>query len=433
MPVRRGFPRHPYSFLIEKLDDLIIAQDHTGAVRFSGYDASTVIQSAINALTSGGKIFIKAATYSVRSTIFLGFGDPDFGVVHVLEGEGPNTILKMAEGVAQPILQSKTFGVAKVNFYQQVRNIALDGNNVATRGINWCCWRGKIENVRIQNVAGDAIYICGNAADAWAGENEISSCHINNNSGAAIHVYSYADDEWIHDNTLTYNNDGIIYRQGCPLISFNHIYRNTRYGIFITPCSYGAIIGNHLERNMQGELRLSASGTSHIQYLNVLGNEFYGHDYPTPNAYPVVYLRGETGYAQNINLIGNLIVGDGSPNYGLLTHANSRNCIIEANQFVGTFGTAVLLEQGTNKIRRNIGFVTENSGTATFSGNGTQTQFTIAHGLAGTPKSYRVEAGSADAKGDKYVTADATNLTVTFATAPPSGTNNVVLVWQAEM
>jgi hypothetical protein len=63
MPVRRGFPRHPYSFLIEKLDDLIIAQDHTGAVRFSGYDASTVIQSAINALgTEAGIIIIKPGT-----------------------------------------------------------------------------------------------------------------------------------------------------------------------------------------------------------------------------------------------------------------------------------------------------------------------------------------------------------------------------------
>jgi hypothetical protein len=75
----------------------------------------------------------------------------------------------------------------------------------------------------------------------------------------------------------------------------------------------------------------------------------------------------------------------------------------------------------------------KNGGTATFSGNGSQTQFTIAHGLVGTPNIWRVEAGSADAKGDKYVTANATNLTVTFATAPPAGTNNVVLVWQAEM
>jgi hypothetical protein len=96
--------------------------------------------------------------------------------------------------------------------------------------------------------------------------------------------------------------------------------------------------------------------------------------------------------------------------------------------------TTPISNNGTNTvIKRNIGYVTENSGTATFSGDGSTTTFTIAHGLAGTPKSWRVEAGSADAKGDKYVTAGATNLTVTFATAPPSGTNNVVLVWQAEI
>jgi hypothetical protein len=75
----------------------------------------------------------------------------------------------------------------------------------------------------------------------------------------------------------------------------------------------------------------------------------------------------------------------------------------------------------------------KNGGTATFSGNGSQTQFTIAHGLAGTPKVVVVTAGSNDAKGDFYVTYDATNIYVTYATAPPSGTNNVVLRWYAEM
>jgi hypothetical protein len=75
----------------------------------------------------------------------------------------------------------------------------------------------------------------------------------------------------------------------------------------------------------------------------------------------------------------------------------------------------------------------KNGGTATFSGTGTQTTFTIPHGLAGTPKVAVVTAGSNDAKGDFYVTYDATNIIVTYATAPPSGTNNVVLNWYAEM
>jgi hypothetical protein len=74
-----------------------------------------------------------------------------------------------------------------------------------------------------------------------------------------------------------------------------------------------------------------------------------------------------------------------------------------------------------------------NSGTATFSGDGTKTQFAIAHGLAMAPSKVYVTPGSSDAKGPFYVTADATNIYVNYATAPPAGTNNVVLYWYAEV
>jgi len=40
---------------------------------------------------------------------------------------------------------------------------------------------------------------------------------------------------------------------------------------------------------------------------------------------------------------------------------------------------------------------------------------------------------SADASGDFYVTADATNIYVNYKTAPPAGTDNVVLSWYAEV
>jgi hypothetical protein len=86
-----------------------------------------------------------------------------------------------------------------------------------------------------------------------------------------------------------------------------------------------------------------------------------------------------------------------------------------------------------NIVKNNIGYVTENSGTATFSGNGSQTTFTIAHGLAGTPNVVNVTPASNDAKGSFYVTVDATNIYVNYATAPPSGTNNVVLYWSASV
>jgi hypothetical protein len=68
MPMRVGLPSYPYSFLIEKRGNLIVAQDSRGRIRFSGTDASAVIQSAINALgSSSGSIFLKYADYDLGS------------------------------------------------------------------------------------------------------------------------------------------------------------------------------------------------------------------------------------------------------------------------------------------------------------------------------------------------------------------------------
>jgi hypothetical protein len=77
-------------------------------------------------------------------------------------------------------------------------------------------------------------------------------------------------------------------------------------------------------------------------------------------------------------------------------------------------------------------FIT-NWGRATFSGTGSATTFNIPHGLMASPNlgQIQITRGSAGANGRFHVTADATNITVTYATAPASGTNNVVLYWEA--
>jgi hypothetical protein len=74
-------------------------------------------------------------------------------------------------------------------------------------------------------------------------------------------------------------------------------------------------------------------------------------------------------------------------------------------------------------------------GVFTTSGDGSATTVNIAHGLGVVPSFYQVQAGSADAGTAEisYITADATNITVTFKTAIPAGTDNITLVWRAEL
>lgn len=73
-------------------------------------------------------------------------------------------------------------------------------------------------------------------------------------------------------------------------------------------------------------------------------------------------------------------------------------------------------------------------GIITYSGDGTTNFKTFAHNFGWTPTAINITAGSLDCGNAiiKYVTADTTNITVFFNTAPVSGTNNVTFRWRAE-
>ena len=73
------------------------------------------------------------------------------------------------------------------------------------------------------------------------------------------------------------------------------------------------------------------------------------------------------------------------------------------------------------------------SGTATFSGDGSTEQFTIAHGLIATPANVQVTPRSEDAANNFYTTVDGTNIYVNYLSPPPSGSNNIKLDWQAKI
>lgn len=72
-----------------------------------------------------------------------------------------------------------------------------------------------------------------------------------------------------------------------------------------------------------------------------------------------------------------------------------------------------------------------NRGVATPAGNGVLTAFTIAHGLGSVPTYFNAVAGNLLSAGPFFITADATNLTVTFVAAP--GVGALSLRWVAEL
>jgi hypothetical protein len=71
------------------------------------------------------------------------------------------------------------------------------------------------------------------------------------------------------------------------------------------------------------------------------------------------------------------------------------------------------------------------AGVATFSPNGSLTQFNITHGLTPQPDSVSVEANSVKAMGSFRIAVTSTQIQITMASAPTSGTNDLSFIWMA--
>jgi hypothetical protein len=136
------------------------------------------------------------------------------------------------------------------------------------------------------------------------------------------------------------------------------------------------------------------------------------------------------GISVHLDSTYNVFMYDGKIENNLIKGATLRSISL-VNEATGA--TGVNFTDYNIIVKHNFNFLTENYGTAVFSGDGTTTQFKIAHGLVGTPKVAIVTPSSNDAKGTFYITVDATYINVNYATAPPSGTNNVVLYWSASV
>ena len=130
-----------------------------------------------------------------------------------------------------------------------------------------------------------------------------------------------------------------------------------------------------------------------------------------------------------------------SSSYGIYVNSTSVQSAIALNMILDNALGAVQIE-GAPDVRfvRNTGFPTEAVGVVTFSGDDSRTDFSWQHNLALTPNVIDVTPLSADAAGAFYVTANSTHITVHYraanppdwtSSAPPSGTDNVVLSWHA--
>ena len=123
-------------------------------------------------------------------------------------------------------------------------------------------------------------------------------------------------------------------------------------------------------------------------------------------------------------ITGNMITGAGA--WGINMIGTSDYCIITDNDLRGS-ANIMNVRGDNNQISGNLGFVTENSGTALIL-NG-QTSVTIDHGLAGTPTVVVVTGEHAETSDAVVTSKTATQITITV---PAAVTANRTVNWYVE-
>ena len=238
-----------------------------------------------------------------------------------------------------------------------------------------------------------------------AGRNSIMGCSVYSNTNTGINLSNEANDNQIVGNWVSYN--GI-------------------YGIEMANGERNNINDNVVSYSEEHGIAVHAANT-----LNnvVMGNVSYNNGQKTANTYDGIWIYDAT---YNI-VIGNICYddqGSKTQRYGISEENNSDYNTITHNH---VRSTSDMRSVGANDIiHSNLGYVTENSGTATLlSGN---TTLAVAHGLDVTPTVVNIafrEQGTADYGRWWVDTIGAANFTLNVSVDP--GASNLDFAWEAKV
>jgi len=389
----------------------------TGQIDFSGTDASTVIENAINNVSAkGGIVLFRDAIYLSRTV--------NVNVERVsLVGADMNTIIYPNFDNAPMFVFNNRWS------YSRISNLYFNAyyrNNVTPlvfrKKISLC----HIEDSKITTNPGvDAIRI--ENSDEHGYELSMWGNTIDGN----VYLYNVSEFFLIHNKfangslPISYGGWGTIVGNGFE-----------DYQVVTSFHPYLRVIANYWSQSST-RYALYLGGWSNNAPAIIEGNTFTLNNTSCTTCH-AIRLDAYAYDIMKVMIKNNIFIGGSSSSIAIFGVAQPghyvKDNIVEGNDFRLWNGIKISgINTALNRVKANLGYTTENSGQAVFSGDGTTTQFRIAHGLATTPSKILVTPGSSNADGALYVSADSTYIYVNYATAPPSGTNNVVLYWYAEV
>ncbi|MDD5597635.1 MAG: hypothetical protein PHV82_06805, partial [Victivallaceae bacterium] len=199
-------------------------------------------------------------------------------------------------------------------------------------------------------------------------------------------------------------------------------------------------IANNNFETASGQTAITiVNGTTVISCLDISHNVFRSEEAPDQAGTAIMH-GGGTPSINNAKLIANTfeyLTGT------YIVYLPATQVSATNNIFKNVTATSYILLIGSGQTKRtsdNI-FVSIsgtlmdyrglNCSAETFSGDGSTTSFSFAHGLAATPTHVEITPTSADAAANFYWSANGTNIIINYLTAPPAGTNNVKFTWRA--
>ena len=335
-----------------------------------------------------------------------------------------NNHLYNEETLASVVLDTSEWNASKIEDVEVVNNIihGTAGNGVAV-GVGLC--GGVIVRPNRTLISDNIIYSCG----------------MN-----GVYIGDYSDNADIHDNIIRLNERaGIFIESGSThtvvrgnTVSYNKCLQETNQGAIEVYADYTILDSNKLYNNDKIGIYLRGAP----DYCQVINNYIYGCSQNTTNTYSGVqmWIGDDVGSSDHNIIRNNIIFSDGAnvQSYGIKIDGDGSvhytNMVVEANQVWGS-GTADFMLNLTSitaprRIRDNVGYITENSGTATIA-NGS-TSIAVDHGLSRNPHEGDImvtPTGSLGSASFFYVdTYTSTQFTIHVNTNPGQ---NVDFAWKA--
>jgi len=380
--LRRLSSAIPPSYTIFKIGSTYYAETNiAGGTNYSNADAETVIRQAIDALASGGKIFLRPATYNLADEL----GVNTLNNI-ILEGAGYGTYLHLNNGV-----NKDAFEIYNSN-HITIRNMRIDGNNANNSGTIYALLINTSNYVTLENLwveDGNVDNLAFIDATRCFARNIVSTESTN----VGI-VTNAASSDILIDGVISYGEP--------TAVEVHSDYTSIQNVEAISPTSWAIsnaegthnIYRNIICRTPDAGM-LVDTGSAHIAINNLIvdgatcGTGLYGLVMRAEGEISNCYLEG-TGVASTVGMlvehddvvISNCTVknwdssgiwlsndeitvtgchcyddqGVKTQNYGLVLHTSSSNCTITGNNLRENAMGAIYLTGTDHKIRSNNGY-----------------------------------------------------------------------------